>query len=54
VNAAVRDQENAALSRCVGEPANIGQQLFGAGDVEFAAGRHEVFLRVHFPENYFL
>ena len=54
VNAAVRDQKHAALARGVGEPSDIVQQFFRAGDVELAAWRHEIFLRVHLPENYFL
>src|SRR4029077_6944674 len=51
VEAAVRDQKDAALARGIGELANIGQQAFGTRHVEFAAGEHEVCLRVDFPEN---
>jgi len=54
VNAAVRNQKHAPLACCVGEPPDIVQQLFRAGNVQFAARGHEVFLRVHLPENYFL
>ena len=51
VVATVRDQKDAALAGGVCEPANVGEQAFGAGHVEFAAGQHEVRLRVDFPEN---
>jgi hypothetical protein len=51
VVAAVRDQQNAALTRGIGEPANVREQALGAGHVEFAAGEHEVCLCVDFPEN---
>ena len=51
VNAAVRDEQNMALARDVGEPADIGEQALGAGDIEFAARQHEVGLSVDLPEN---
>ena len=43
--------ENMALARDVGEPADIGEQALGAGDIEFAARQHEVGLSVDLPEN---
>ena len=51
VKAAVRHQKNAALAGGIGEAANVGQQLFGAGHVELAARQHEIGLDVYFPEN---
>ena len=49
--ATMRDQKNAALAGGVCKPANIREQSFGAGYVEFATGQHEVRLRVDLPEN---
>ena len=51
VIAAVRDQKDAALARGIGEPANVGQQFFGAGHVELPARQHEIGLGIDFPEN---
>ena len=51
VIAAVRDQKDAALAGGIGEPANVGQQLFGAGHIELAARQHEIGLGIDFPEN---
>src|SRR5712671_5602654 len=51
VIAAVRDEKDAALAGSIGELADVGQQTFGAGNIEFAAGNHKVRLRVDFPED---
>ena len=51
VVATMRNQKDATLAGGVRKPANIREQAFGAGDVELAAGQHEVRLRIDFPED---
>jgi hypothetical protein len=46
-----RDQKDAALADSFDEAIEVGDDLFGARDVKFPAGEHEVGLRIFFPEN---
>ena len=51
VHTGVGNQEHAVTPGRFGEAVEIGQQMFGAGHVQFAAGQHEVCLRIDVPEN---
>lgn len=52
MDAAVRNQKDAPFARRVREAMNFRQKLLGPGHVKFAARLHEIFLRVHRPEDY--
>ena len=44
---------NRVIRSVLGEPAKIGNDLLGPGNVEFSLGRQEVNLRVHVPKKKF-
>ena len=45
------NQKDAALSDSFDEAIQARNDLLGARDVELATGKHEVGLRIYFPEN---
>jgi hypothetical protein len=51
MKAAVRNQEDLAVTRGIREAADVRQKTLGPGNVEFATGQHEVGLSIHFPED---
>ena len=51
MKAAMRNQENFALTRRIRQPANIGQKFLSSGNVKLPAGQHKIGLYIHFPKN---
>ena len=54
VVAAVGDEENLALASGISQALDVGKKEFRTGDVELAAGQHEIGLRIDFPEDGFV
>jgi hypothetical protein len=54
VIAAVGNEENLSLAGGTGEALDVRKQALGAGDIELAAGEHEIGLGIDFPEDGFV
>jgi hypothetical protein len=51
MKAAVRNQEDVAVTRSIREATDIGQKPLGPGNVKLSVGQHEVGLNIHLPED---
>src|ERR1700692_814649 len=51
VKATMGNQKYPSLARSVSKPPNVGQQSFSAWNIELTARKHEVSLRIDFPED---